>query len=105
MCIIFRRIDKRKYFTRSLPIFYRETLQQYCRPFLEPFSGIYKCKLIVINSDEDIDDLVFGEKNMEKVIRLHLSKDHFDLLVDREEYISLEQEEVAVANRRIPKCW
>ena len=63
--------------------------------FLEAFSRIYKCKVIVIDSDEDIDGLVIGEENMEKIIRLHRSKEHFDLLVEREEYISLEQEEVA----------
>ena len=40
-----------------------------------------------------------------KVIRLHLSKDHFDLPADRKQYIGLEQEEVAVDNSRIPKCW
>ena len=61
--------------------------------------------MIVIDSDEDIDDLVIGEENMEKVIRLHRSKEHFSLLVNREEYISFEQEEVAVDNSRIPKCW
>ena len=36
--------------------------------FLEAFSRIYKCKLILIDSEEDIDDLVIGEENMEKVI-------------------------------------
>ena len=73
--------------------------------FLEGFPWIYECKVIVIDSDEDIDDLVIGEENMEKVIRLHRSKEHFSLLVNREEYISFEQEEVAVDNSRIPKCW
>ena len=50
--------------------------------FLEAFSQIYKCKVIAIDSDEDIDDLVIGEENMERVIRLHNSKDLCDLLVD-----------------------
>ena len=36
--------------------------------FLEAFSRIYKFKLILIDSEEDIDDLVIGEENMEKVI-------------------------------------
>ena len=36
--------------------------------FLEAFSRIYKCKLILIDSEEDIDDLVISEENMEKVI-------------------------------------
>ena len=69
--------------------------------FLEAFSRIYKFKLTVIDSEEYIDDL--GEENMEKVIRLHQSKGHFDLQGDRKEYISLEQEEVANDNSRIPK--
>ena len=70
--------------------------------FLEAFSRLYKFMLIVIDSEEDIDEL--GEENLEKVVRLHQSKDHFDLQGDREEYISLEQEEVANVNSRIPKC-
>ena len=51
------------------------------------------------------DYLVIGEENMEKVIRLHRSEGHFDLLVDCKEYSSLKQEEVPVDSSRIPKCW
>ena len=63
--------------------------------FLEAFSRIYKCKLILIDSERE-----YGESYW-----LHQRKDHFDLQGDREEYISLEQEEVANDNSRIPKCW
>ena len=55
--------------------------------------------MIVIDSDKDNDKLVIGEENMEKIVSLHHSTDHLDLLLDWQQYISLEQEEVAVNNR------